>query len=357
MRYRAAQTLVYSRANGDLLACNFLAKTVFACDTDLIAFLGGLAEWRSFDDIAASMGGMNSEEARATVDQLVAVAAILEEGSQLASAEDEFRNGWRWGLPTAMMHFCVQDPDHMTLAESEALQRAKAETGALPQLHTRNSDFHTVKPLPAARDGNALFELMARRRTVRAAAEPTIALKQLSDCLFAGMGITGETRNVVNPLPLGMTPSGGARNPYEAYVYARSVEGLAPGFYHYSAADHDLGLVETNHRPKISELVGGQDWADEMPCVILLCAELGRTMWKYDDPNAYRVVLIEAGHIGQNIMLAATQHGLTACPTAALSHSAIRECLSLEGITNAPVYALTLCVPGVEAARPLAAAS
>ena len=30
-------------------------------------------------------------------------------------------------------------------------------------------------------------------------------------------------------------------------------------------------------------------------------------MWKYDDPNAYRVVLIEAGHIGQNIMLAATQ--------------------------------------------------
>ena len=37
MRYRAAQTLVYSRADGDLLACNFLAKTVFACDTDLIA--------------------------------------------------------------------------------------------------------------------------------------------------------------------------------------------------------------------------------------------------------------------------------------------------------------------------------
>ena len=93
-----------------------------------------------------------------------------------------------------------------------------------------------------------------------------------------------------------------------------NVEGLAPGFYHYSAYDHDLGLIETDRMPKLSELVGGQDWADEMPCLILLCATLGRTMWKYDDPNAYRVVLIEAGHIGQNIMLAATRNGLVGMP-------------------------------------------
>ena len=32
---------------------------------------------------------------------------------------------------------------------------------------------------------------MARRRTVRSAATPTITLQQLSDCLFAGLGITG----------------------------------------------------------------------------------------------------------------------------------------------------------------------
>lgn len=347
MRYRAAQTLVYSRADGALLACNFLAKSVFDCDPDLIAFLGEIAEWSTLEEIAGRMGGMDAEEARATLDQLVSVAAIIEEGSPLALAEDEFRSGWKWGLPTAMMHFCVQDPDHMSLDESQALQRQKAANGPQPALHAQNSEYNTVKRLPEAR-GNALIELMARRRTVRSAARPTITLKQLSDCLFAGLGITGETTNGIATLPLGMTPSGGARNPYEAYVYAANVEGLAPGFYHYSAVDHDLGLVETNHMPKPSELVGGQDWADEMPCVILLCASLGRTMWKYDDPNAYRVVLIEAGHIGQNIMLAATQNGLTACPTAALNHSTIRECLSLKSLTDAPVYALTLSVPGVE---------
>ena len=299
---------------------------------------------------------MGSEELRVVVDQLVETTAIVAEGSALAETESEFRSAWKWGLPTAMMHFCVQDPDHMSLDESEALQRLKAASGSQPALHSRNGDYAAVTRLPDARDGNELIELMARRRTVRNAAQPTITLKQLSDCLFAGMGITGETTNCIGRLPLGMTPSGGARNPYEAYVYAVNVEGLTPGFYHYSATDHDLGLVETNRMPKPSELVGGQDWADEMPCVILLCASLERTMWKYDDPNGYRVVLIEAGHIGQNMMLAATQNGLTACPTAALNHATIRECLSLKGLTDAPVYALTLCVPGVEAAIPLQAA-
>jgi SagB-type dehydrogenase family enzyme len=347
MKYRAAQTLVYSHDGKALLGCNFLAKSVFACDPDLISFLGGLTEWSDFDAVAEQMG-MTAEDARATIDRLVEVSAIIEQGSTLAEAEEDFRLGWKWGLPAAMMHFCVQNPDYMSLEESQALQRQKAATGRHPVLHIRNDGDRVVKPLPATRDGNELIELMARRRTVRSAGRPTITLKQLSDCLFAGMGITGETSNGIVTLPLGMTPSGGARNPYEAYVYAVNVEGLAPGFYHYSAADHDLGLVETNRVPKPSELVGGQDWADEMPCMILLCASLDRTMWKYDDPNGYRVVLIEAGHIGQNIMLAATQNGLTACPTAALSHSAIRECLSLKGLTNTPVYALTLSVPGVE---------
>lgn len=355
MRYRAAQTLVYSRAGGSLLACNFLTKSVFECDVDLIGFLGQLGEWQELDEIGTVMPDMDTEELSAVIDQLVQTSAVVAEGSALAQMESEFQSGWKWGLPAAMMHFCVQDPDHMSLDESEALQRRKAAGGSQPPLFSRNGDRGTVKRLPEAR-GSELIDLMARRRTVRNAAQPSITLKQLSDCLFAGMGITGETQNCVGALPLGMTPSGGARNPYEAYVYALNVEGLAPGFYHYSAVDHDLGLVETNRMPKPSELVGGQGWADEMPCLIMLCASLERTMWKYDDPNGYRVVLIEAGHIGQNVMLAATQHGLTACPTAALSHSVIRECLSLKNLTDAPVYALTLCVPGVEAAIPLQAA-
>jgi SagB-type dehydrogenase family enzyme len=253
------------------------------------------------------------------------------------------------GRSRRALPFQVQDKKYISAGEAEALQRAKLAECQQPKLYTRN-DGEAVA-LPPALAENELLQLMARRRTVRSAAAEEITLKQLSDCLFAGLGITGNTHNCVGELPLSMTPSGGARNPYEAYVYARSVEGLQPGFYHYSAFDHTLGRVDTDRLPKPSELMGGQEWTDEMPCVIILCALFERTMWKYDDANAYRVVLIEAGHIGQNLMLAATQHGLSACPSAALNHSEICDCVAEKNrFTHAPIYALTLAKPGARVA-------
>ena len=347
-KFRAAQTLVYQPSGEGMVGCNFLTKSVFNCSHDLIAFLSALSDWRNLDQIVRATPGSSRAELSAVVDDLVAVSAIVEYGSPLSEMEAAFQGSWKWSLPTAMLHFCLRDPEHMTLEESQDIQRRKAAVEAQPQLHTTNAEFVDVQPLPEALAGNSLLQLMAKRRTVRSAASPSITLKQLSDCLFAGLGITGETENCVGRLPLKMTPSGGARNPYEAYVLAVNVEGLTPGIYHYSAMEHSLGLVDGGPLPKASELVGGQNWSDEMPCVIFLCAALERTMWKYEDSNAYRVVLIEAGHIGQNIMLAATNHGLTACPTAALNHARIETHLGLQGVTNAPVYALTLCVPGVE---------
>ena len=115
----------------------------------------------------------------------------------------------------------------------------------------------------------------------------------------------------------------------------------------YRVAD-TLARLDTDDRPAPSELLGGQEWANEMPCIVILCAQLERTMWKYSDANAYRVVLIEAGHIGQNLMLAATYHGLSACPSAALNHSLIRKCIhSKSKISEAPIYALTLGKPNI----------
>ena len=143
-----------------------------------------------------------------------------------------------------------------------------------------------------------------------------------------------------------MTPSGGARNPYEAYVWAQNVDGLARGIYHYSATTHALTRVNDVPDFPPQDLVQAQDWADQMSATILLVGVLGRTGWKYMEPNAYRVVLIEAGHIAQNIMLAATEQNLTCCPTAALVHGRISALLKLEKLTHAPIYALTLGHPG-----------
>jgi nitroreductase len=58
------------------------------------------------------------------------------------------------------------------------------------------------------------------------------------------------------------------------------------------------------------------------------------------------VVLIEAGHIAQNMMLACANNNLTTCPTAALSHRHVSALLGLSDITQTPVYALLVGKPG-----------
>lgn len=344
MQIRAAKTLVFTHHDGGMLGCNYLSKNVFGCDAGLISVLSDTTDWT---DVRTVVEGPFQGDTDA-VDALIGHSAVIVEGSELARREDEYVSEWHWNVPTGMMHFCLEDPDIMTLEESEAAQRKRIVLEPQPPLFRRNLNLPVVS-LPAAGRNSALLEIMARRRTVRAVSAPAIKLSQLADCLYAGMGITGFTSNCVGELPLGMTPSGGARNPYEAYVFAQNVDGLEPGIYHYSALDHDLARVGVTS-PALSELIGNQDWADEMPCLIVLVADLRRTMWKYRDPNAYRVVLIEAGHIGQNVMLAATHHGLTACPTAALAQGRIRDVLDLKRITDAPIYAMTLGVPGSEPA-------
>jgi nitroreductase len=72
-------------------------------------------------------------------------------------------------------------------------------------------------------------------------------------------------------------------------------------------------------------------------------------MWKYPHPTGYRVVVLEAGHIAQNLLLAATAHGLAATPTCALGDRAVEELLGLDRLAEAAVHAVAL---GVRAAQP-----
>jgi SagB-type dehydrogenase family enzyme len=161
------------------------------------------------------------------------------------------------------------------------------------------------------------------------------------------LGITGYVKTPSGNLPLAMTPSGGARNPFEAYVILRRGSDLSPGVYHYSAAEHSLQQVRGEMPAEMAPLLANQNCCSEMSAYIVLVGVFERTMWKYQDPNAYRVVLIEAGHVAHNIMVAATNLGLTACPTAAIAHGPMSETLSIDSLTHVPMYVLTLDKPAV----------
>ncbi len=335
MKNRTSSALVFSLADTSVAGFNFLQKSAFESSGALLDVLNDNKEWTEAD-------GLATDDARAYVELGAMVAADSKEDA----AEREFQEKWAWGLPAALFHFSVQGNSYQSLEQGEAKQMASATRLGFPDLYADNSGLEPGPALAKSSERSELIRLMARRRSDREPSGAAVPLQAVSDILFSGMGITGSVKNAVTELPLSMTPSGGGRNPYEAYLFARKVDGLAPGIYHYSAIDHTLGRLAGELPEKLGDVIGNQDWAGEMSCLIVLAAFFERTMWKYDDPNAYRVVLIEAGHIGQNMLLAATDAGLAACPTAALSHEPLFDLLELPSrITCAPIYAIAIGAP------------
>lgn len=337
MRYRAARTLTIHPSNGRFLVMNFLTRKAFAANSAILFVLEAFATWQKATE---PFPGKSSASVEREIEKLANLGALLRENDAFLAREEAYFAQWEWTISAGLFHFSLQDAAYQPTQATVQAQQIRARTDPSPPLYLTHE---IPDPLPNPAE-NALNRLFLARRTCREAAKTPITLAQLANCLFAGLGITREVETETGRLPLKNTPSGGARNPFEAYVFARNVGGLDPGIYHYSAKQHSLRRLVVG-TAEISRLLGDQDWAEAMPCVIFLVAYLERTMWKYSDSNAYRVVLIEAGHIGQNIMLAATEAGLSACPTAALAHSAIKEILGLTRLTHAPLYALTLSHP------------
>ncbi|TCD13505.1 SagB/ThcOx family dehydrogenase [Oricola cellulosilytica] len=345
MNYKVADTLAFTRESGAIFGCNFLRKTTFECDSSVLECLTRISGWRSADDIARIFDIEDGEDLENFVGSLTAAGILVRQDTVDAEADGAFAKSWEWGIPAALMHFCVQNNELMPVDEAEQIQLRKAKKKPQPSLVKTHGNSTKKIPLSIDLEACDLLSVMARRRTRRDVSLEPVPLQAVSDCLFSGFGVTGETENRAGKLPLTMTPSGGARNPFEAYLLAQNVAHLEAGIYHYSSSEHSLlpvaGVVDTP-----ADLVGGQPWVNDMACVIFLCAHFERTMWKYSDPNAYRVVMIEAGHIGQNIMLTATKHALTACPTAALCHAKVSALCGLDDpIMQTPVYALALGRP------------
>jgi len=338
MRCRASQTLAIHPRDGRYLIFNFLAKTAFSAGSGVLLVLEAFQSWRTSSGLFPEK---SPQSVARELKRLLELGALVKENSYLAEREKLYLAQWEWNVPTGLLHFGLEDRPYISSGLAVEMQKKRAFNDPSPPLYLTHS---AGTELPKA-SNCALNRVIVSRRTCRETANKPITLRQLADCLFAGLDIVDEVVTETGSLPLSTTPSGGARNPFEAYVLARRIDGLDAGLYHYSAKQHSLRKVGPDDGIAPSRLLGDQDWADHMPCIIFLVAFLERTMWKYSDSNAYRVVLIEAGHIGQNIMLAATQHGLSACPTAALAHSAIRRMLGLERLTQAPLYALTLSVP------------
>ena len=76
-----------------------------------------------------------------------------------------------------------------------------------------------------------------------------------------------------------------------------------------------------------------------------MTAVFPRTMWKYHHARAYRVVLLDAGHLCQTFCLVATWLGLAPFCTAALKDTLIEKDLGIDGIRESVLYVAGVGLP------------
>lgn len=166
-------------------------------------------------------------------------------------------------------------------------------------------------------------------------------LADLGRMLHLSSGITQRRGG----LALRAAPSSGALFPSELYVAARKVDGLAPGLYHYDPEQHRLHLLG----PVPAST--GAPQAQDADAIVFLSAVFRRTGYKYRN-RAYRYALADAGHLLENLRLAAHGAGIGAELLPRFDDAAANAALRIDGVEEAVLAVMPLRSRPVPAAQP-----
>ncbi len=172
-------------------------------------------------------------------------------------------------------------------------------------------------PEPSHEGGLPLHEALAARRSTRAYGSRKLSDAEVGQLLWAGQGIT-------SPRGFRTAPSAGALFPMFLY-YADDA-----ALWRYEPRRHGLAKVaDADVRAEIAAAGLEQEPLKRAPGIIIVVAKPAISAVKYGD-RAERYCTIEAGHIGQNILLTAEALGLGACPIGAFADGELLDVLDLE---------------------------
>ena len=196
-------------------------------------------------------------------------------------------------------------------------------------------------PAPDRTGGMPVWEAVGRRRSVRYFRNSPISVADLSQILWASQGVT----KTMEEHALRSAPSAGALYPVETYLSIQLVEGIGPGIYHYNVREHELELLRPgDFRAAVAEAALDQGFLAEAAVVFAWTAVFARSKWKYKE-RAYRYVYLDAGHIAQNVALAAVALGLGSCQIAALYDDEVNAVLGVDGKEESVIYMTALGHP------------
>lgn len=210
-----------------------------------------------------------------------------------------------------------------------------------PPLELPSTPGSTPIPLPRPEEIQVgpvdLRVAIENRRSVRRFDdEEPLSLDELAYLLWCTQGVQEV---VLEQYTLRTVPSAGAAHPLETYLLVNYVEGLSPGIYRYLALDHTLQRV--NSHPEIALAVTEGCMEQQMvlrsAVTFLWTAVPYRTSWRYG-PRGYRDIYIDAGHVCQNLYLAAGSVDCGVCAIESFRDDYMNRLLGLDGRTQFLIY-------------------
>jgi SagB-type dehydrogenase family enzyme len=213
------------------------------------------------------------------------------------------------------------------------------QKGAVPPpLQVDFSESGERIALPSADNiGGEVQRVVEQRRSLRRYSQKSLTLQELSYLLWYTQGVKRAEAGLHT---FRTVPSAGARHAFETFVLANRIEELKNLLYQYIALEHKLAVVSRDDRIAEKIMFGclGQRIITTSAATFIWIADVKRMTWRYGQ-RGYRYILIDAGHICQNLYLTAESIGCGVCAIGAFDDDVMNETLGLDGKNHFMVYA------------------
>jgi SagB-type dehydrogenase family enzyme len=220
------------------------------------------------------------------------------------------------------------------LSEQAIQQGMNARWESLPY------DNLPVVDLPAERTPltMSLEHAIRARCSARVLSPGSLPLESVATLLHSAYGVTRDQRDAGFPRPFRTVPSAGSLYPLDIYLANSRVDDLPAGLYHYNPTRNHLRFLQSGDlTERISEALVQKQLAQDALAIFFLTAQFDRCTFKYGE-RGYRFVMLEAGHVAQNLNLAATGLGLGCLNIGGYYDRTIDDLLDLDGVTHSTVY-------------------
>ncbi len=223
---------------------------------------------------------------------------------------------------------------------------ADEEVLAHMQVLAESLEYHgyPLVELPNARAPLAmpLGEAIRRRTTARHMAPVRLGLPVVATLLHAAYGISHDQRALGYPRAFRSVPSGGALYPLELYLYVAPRMELEAGLYHYNPIhEHLRRLRGGDLSDALAAMLVQPAVVREASLIVFVTALFARSTFKYGN-RGYRFVLLEAGHVAQNINLAAAGLDLGSINVGGFHDRRVDDFLDLDGLTHSTIYMVAI---------------